>query len=380
MRLILKVFICFLVYVITLPTLKAQSGSGGFEQPIPGWEFGVQMGFGQYYGDISKKNFFQKFSGETRFSGQLIARRHFNERYGLGFSLQRSGLHSVKDNFLNGTAADLEYNGRVFELGIHGFLNMSNLFWGGNNNHRVNLYGTLALHYGDWKGTLRNSQTQNIIVENSSNNTGTKYKSGSMIIPVALGLKFALSDNLWLDFNSSIHTVLSDDLDYYADGFKHDILFFTHIGVAYHLGSGSGNKKPKPVRSGISTVGPVEVTEYDRYESKRSEKQETVQPTVIPVLDLEPVQKSKTFEFRVQVLAKREQVEHISRIFPNVVFDFPIVVNKHQGIYRYSTGSFSSFEAAENYANVMRNKGIHDAFVVAYQNDIRIPITPEMKN
>lgn len=379
MSLINRTIFLLLLFVLVLPELKSQSGGRVYESPIPAWEFGFQLGFGQYYGDISRKNFFQKFSGETSFSGQMIARRHFDERFGLGFSLHRSGLHSVKDNFLDGTAANLEYNGRIFEIGIHGFLNMSNLFWG-YNKRNLNLYATLGLHFGDWKGTLRDSQTQNIIVENNSNTAGATFKSGGMVVPVALGLKYALSDNLSLDFNSSIHTVLSDDLDYYADGFKQDILFFTHIGIAYQLGSGSKRIKPKPAQSGISPVGPVEVVEYDRFEVKKSDNPETGEPAVVPVLELESAQKSKTFEFRVQVLAKREQIGHISEIYPNVSFDYPVVENKHQGIYRYSTGSFSSFKAAQNYANIMRNRGIHDAFVVAYQHDVRIPITAEMKD
>ena len=304
MRLINRTLIFLLFFVLVIPELKSQSGGRIYESPIPSWEFGVQLGFGQYYGDISRKNFFQKFSGETGFSGQIIARRHFDERFGLGFSLHRSDLRSVKDDFLDGTAANLEYNGRIFEVGIHGFLNMSNLFWG-YNKRNLNLYATLGLHFGDWKGTLRDSQTQNIIVEHNSNTTGTTFKSGGMVVPVALGLKYALSDKLSLDFNNSIHTVLSDDLDYYADGFKQDILFFTHIGIAYQLGS--GRAKPKPVRSGISPVDPVEMTEYDRFASERTEKSETVEPAVVPVLELErhKNQRHLNFGFRFWPNANR---------------------------------------------------------------------------
>jgi hypothetical protein len=97
------------------------------------------------------------------------------------------------------------------------------------------------------------------------------------------------------------------------------------------------------------------------------------------VIEVEPAPQPKSFEFRVQILAKREKIEHISQIFPNVTFDYPIVVNNFQGIHRYSTGSFSSFNAAQAYANTMRSRGIHDAFVVAYRNDMRIPITAEMR-
>jgi hypothetical protein len=353
--------------------IKAQQRSV-YNYPIPGWEFGAQLGFGQYYGDISQRSYFQKFSGETRFSGQLFARRHFNERFGLGFSLHRSGLRSIKDNFSDGAVANLEYSGRIFEIGVHGYLNLSNLFWG-YQARRLNLYATLGLHYGDWKGTLTDSQTQNVIFEEGLNIAGLKFNSGGMVIPVTLGLKYAISNNLSLDFNGSIHTVLSDDLDYYADGFKQDILLFTHVGIAYHFGD--GRKTARPANIGKESTGPVEVIDYDRFEIKKEAK---VVPAVLPLIEMEPVSQTKTFEFRVQVLAKREKITHISQIFPNITFEYPIVVNNYQGIHRYSTGSFSSFNDAQAYANTMRNRGIHDAFVVAYRNDVRIPITAEMKD
>jgi len=354
--------------------IKAQQ-TNVFEYPAPGWELGAQLGFGQYYGDISQKSYFQKFSGETKFSVQLIARRHFDEQFGLGFSLHRSGLRAVKDNFSDGTPANLDYSGRIFEIGVHGYLNLSNLFWG-YKARRVNVYATLGLHYGDWKGILRDSQTQNIIFEEGLNIAGLTYKSGGMVVPATLGLKYLISRNLSLDFNGSIHTVLSDDLDYYADGFKQDILLFTHVGISYHFGG--GRTKARPIRIGQELAGPVEVIDYDRYEVK---KDEHVESAVLPVIEMEkaPAPQQKTFEFRVQVLAKREKIEHISRVFPNVNFDFPVVVNNYQGIHRYSTGSFSSFNDAQAYANKMCSRGIHDAFVVAYRNDVRIPITAEMK-
>ena len=371
------IIIISVIVLFAYSSLQAQNRNSRFEQATPGWEFGLQLGFGQYYGDISTKNYFQKFSGETRFSGQIIARRHFDERFGLGFSLHRSGLRSVKDNFSDGTVANLEYSGRIFEAGFHGYVNLSNLFWG-YSARRLNLYATLGLHYGDWKGVLRDSQTQTIIYEKGMIVPGVSYKSGGFVIPATLGLKYAVSENLSIDFNGSIHTVLSDDLDYYADGFKHDILLFTHVGLSYQFGTrfGTKRKSPKPMNISVDPDGPVEVIDYDRFDVK---KEVASEPKVLPVITVEAEQQIKEFEFRVQVLAKRESNVHISSVYPNVVFDYPVVINTHQGLHRYSSGSFSSFNAAQSYANLMRSRGIHDAFVVAYRNDVRIPITSEMK-
>ncbi len=93
----------------------------------------------------------------------------------------------------------------------------------------------LDLSFIDWNGVLTNTLTGNVVYENGSTVPGVSYKTNGVVIPTTLGLSYAITENLSLDFNGSIHTVLSDDVDFYADGFKNDILLFTHIGLSYHL-------------------------------------------------------------------------------------------------------------------------------------------------
>jgi hypothetical protein len=80
------------------------------------------------------------------------------------------------------------------------------------------------------------------------------------------------------------------------------------------------------------------------------------------------------------VYAKSSRVAIGERVYRNVQFDYPIVENTFNGLYRYSTGSFQSYAEAEAYAHKMQSRGIYDAFVVAYSNNERISITSEMKN
>jgi len=339
------------------------------------WELGLQLGFGQYYGDISDKNYFQKLSGESRFSGLLLARWHANDRYGIGFQLQSSGLYSRKDNYSNGTPLNLDFSSRVFEAGFHGYLNFSNLFWG-PSDRRLSVYGTLGLNYINWNSSLKNTLTGAVIYENGSDIPGISYKTSGVAIPVALGLSYAITDNLSIDFSGSIHTVLSDDLDFYADGFKNDVLLFTHIGLSYHLNP-YRTKRTRTPKSRLSDQ-PVDVLDYDNV----TKKEPLSLPAQLPVLSLETPDKvvvHKNFEFRVQIFAKSKPMPNLKAYFSGINFEYPIVENTQMGLYRYSTGSFQNFNEAARYAEQLRQRGIHDAFVVAYRNDQRISITSEMK-
>lgn len=339
------------------------------------WEFGLQLGFGQYYGDVSDKNYFQKLTGESKFSGALLARWHANDLYGIGMQLQRSGLYSRKDNFANGNPLNLEYSGRVFEFGVHGYLNFSNLFWG-PSDRRVSLYGTVGLSYINWNGVLRNTLNGNVVYENGSTIPGVSYKTNGIVIPATLGLSYAINDNLSLDFNGSIHTVLSDDVDFYADGFKNDILLFTHIGLSYHLNPNRNRRTRVP--QGRPLDQSVDVLDLEKVTTK-----EPIQkPAPLPVITLERPEKVvayKDFEFRVQIFAKSKPMPNIKAYFSRINFEYPIIENTQMGLYRYSTGSFQSFNEASRYAEQLRSRGIHDAFVVAYRNNQRISISSEMK-
>ncbi len=93
-----------------------------------------------------------------------------------------------------------------------------------------------------------------------------------------------------------------------------------------------------------------------------------------------PAKQIKTLVFRVQVFAS-------SKKMPNAQF----IINKHNiskqifeyhinTLYRYSVGAFRTFPEASTYCQIVKNKGIKDAFVVAYKNGIKIPIKEALKN
>lgn len=355
------------------------------------WQLGAFGGISQYFGDVSNKTAFQKFSGETKLSFGLLVRRHFNEIHGLGFTYTRNNVFSQKDNLSTGAAINLEYTGSINQFSIHTYLNFRNFFWG-YADRKVNLYGTLGLGYARWSGTLANYQTNTVVVDLNTAVAGN-FNTGGPVFPASIGIDFMVAPNIKLSIESTLTTVLSDDLDYYRDGYQYDFLTHTHIGINYFFGRNkSRTRRPKPAVSNThenrwEPAMPITVIDYENYPKRPEEVRPKVElpPLQLPEVKETPKETNKEtlspkgFEFRVQIYAKGSRVSSPSAIYRNITFEYPVVENYFNGIYRYSTGSFRTYGEAEAYARKLQSRGVYDAFVVAYNNNQRVSITSEMK-
>lgn len=338
------------------------------------WEFGANLGFTQYYGDVSNKTYFGKFTEEIRFGGNIFGRAIFNHLYGFGLGLGYYSLASEKDSLLKGNPLNYGYKGTNFQFGAHAYINLTNLFWGIRPEGRVfNLYSTAGLSYISWKGTLSNTLNNAVIVDDGTNALGLSFSSSSVVIPLTMGMGIQVSENLRLNLEGSIQTVMSDDLDFYKDGFKNDIILYSSVGLSYHF------RQVKKERARINRPMGPDLIEYE-FSQRRT--QPSSSDKNLPVLefsaDKSPAIKGQ-YEFRVQVIAMSKSRINMEAFARRFKIETPIIENTFSGLYRYSTGRFNSFSEAEAYSKVIRSKGIHDAFVVAYRANERIPITEEMK-
>lgn len=373
-----------LFLVLNTGMLEAQTNS----TELGSWEIAGFGGISQYYGDISNKNMLEKFSGETRLSFGFAARRHFNEFHGLGVSFNRANMFSAKDLLSTGLPFNLEFEGTVNLISLHSYLNFSNYFFG-PAERKINVYGTLGLAYARWNSVLRNSLTGAVVVD-FNNAAASDLQSQSAAVPATLGVSFSLSPNLRLNIENTFCTLYSDDIDYKRDNYPYDFLTFTHVGLSYVFGNigkpAARQKSPRissqPMRRS-EPVSPVTVIDYEVFKELPGERVRVE----LPPLNLPqeqriqpPVQQQPTgFEFRVQIYAKSNRVNNPSQIYRNIQFEYPIVENVFNGLYRYSTGSFSTYRQAEAYAHQLQARGIYDAFVVAYRGNERISITSAMK-
>ena len=352
-------------------------------------EFGGFGGVSQYYGDISEKNYFQKLSGETTPSFGFYGRFHFNGKHGLGLGFNRISHYSRKDTYSNGNPLNNDFTGHSNAFFLHSYLNMSNLFWG-VAERKAYIYGTLGLGYNSWQSTRRNTLTGNIIID-YTNAGANNLRSEAFYFPAALGVKFKISPALSLFIEGIFNTIISDDIDYYRDGYQYDILVQTHLGLSYRLplyasaprqAPSKNTETSQPRRS--TTMAPIYVIDYENFPVLPGEQVHQHQlPVLEPPKQMEVAiaqpQPSSDVEFRVQIYAASRKISNPQGLFRNIQFENPIIENVANGLYRYSTGSFRTYSEAEAYAKRLQSRGIHDAFVVAYRNNIRIPVANEMK-
>jgi len=79
--------------------------------------------------------------------------------------------------------------------------------------------------------------------------------------------------------------------------------------------------------------------------------------------------------YRVQVAATRKPISG-SVEFRNKGVDREVLVEQQQGYYKYTAGSFTDYPSARNYRDQLVNRvGIQGAFVVAYKDGRRVPIS-----
>ncbi|MCK5134304.1 MAG: hypothetical protein KAR19_00850 [Bacteroidales bacterium] len=79
--------------------------------------------------------------------------------------------------------------------------------------------------------------------------------------------------------------------------------------------------------------------------------------------------------FRVQVAANRRAFD-ARTYFRNAGVDQEVLVEQHDGLYKYTAGSFSSYDQAVAYKKrINRLSSVSGCFVVAYRDGKRIPVT-----
>jgi hypothetical protein len=77
--------------------------------------------------------------------------------------------------------------------------------------------------------------------------------------------------------------------------------------------------------------------------------------------------------FRVQ-LAATKRFRDANATFAQYRLSRPVLVEQHQGYYKYTAGSFQNYSQARAFKNNAVNRGVSGAFIIAYRNGQRIDI------
>lgn len=354
------------------------------------WAIQFQPGLSQFYGDASNHNYFQKFKGEFGLSADISVRKMLIPALGVGLNFGYAGLKSYKDQKTDGTKVDFHLNGNYFDANLFVYVNFNHLFAGYKPGRRFTAYGTAGLGWGFWNSSLMDGITGLTIKSGSKNGTYT-YKTNAFVVPLSLGMNWRITDRWSVNLGGTLRTVFNDDVDVWHDGFKYDQIFSTQLGVTYHIRSGWGRnaKKQKASRQSSCCNEKVEKSKpvipiygFDEMKPLSApagtvKHPQTVEPTSPPLKVKEAI--SPKFEFRVQIMAKTKPLPEASALQARYHLPYPVVETYQDGLYRYSVGSFQSYSVALAASKKIRSHGVFDAFVVAYRNGRRIPITTEMK-
>ncbi|MBC8320822.1 MAG: outer membrane beta-barrel protein [Bacteroidetes bacterium] len=383
-RSFIKIFFTFLITIIMLNSIGQTTlpANRGFAK---NWQVNYNLGFTQFYGDASNNGYFKKFSGEIAFATGATVRKYINPVFGLGLNLFYSGLKSHKEKSATGTPVNYELSGSYYDGNVNLLVDFTSLFWG-PSLRKLSVYGITGLGYASWNSELVDSISG--IIKHTGDPIDTdSYKKGGFVVPVGLGINYMLGDSWALNFEMNLRTVINDDVDVWRDGFKYDQPLYTSIGISYFINRKVKTEKvvskPQVVEKKMPKEKPVEpIPFYDyRMQSAIKKTSGSKEPGVI-IIDV-PVAKKVEIPsgviYRVQVLAKRNKLQSFNYLREkyNIVGD--IYENYQDGVYRYSTGSFATYNEALKHSYLMKDKGVYDAFVIAFRYDKRIVISSDMK-
>ena len=145
----------------------------------------------------------------------------------------------------------------------------------------------------------------------------------------------------------------------------------------------SGEKLPagKPVQTEKEEIKPPLVKEEKPVvkEEKpviRETRTATTGSSGIPERQRLPVQDG--IYYRVQ-LAATSRFSDANKAFAANNLSRPVLVERHNGLYKYTIGSFNTYDQANDFRNTVLSRGIRGAFVVAYRNGKRINVIDARK-
>jgi N-acetylmuramoyl-L-alanine amidase len=95
--------------------------------------------------------------------------------------------------------------------------------------------------------------------------------------------------------------------------------------------------------------------------SNESEKVKTINPVVKQAVD-----------YRVQFYTSPRQLPLSDSRFKGLD---ELSYYEHNGVYKYTSGSFATLDEATTHRKVVRSTGFSDAFVVAFHKDSRVSIS-----
>jgi hypothetical protein len=390
---------CYLVIIFLLiSSIFAFSQSKEFHKGLwNNWSVNINIGNSQYFGEVSG----DLFNNGTTWATGIWVNKRIVPALSIRGQLVYGKIKGRADEYSNGNPAYLSFNAKYLEGTLNGVLYINSLFAGYNPNRKIEFYG-----FGGFGLCNLQGETVDFKQGKTIRNFGYNYGKGingweiDGIGNAGMGVQFRLSQSFSLTTEISWRLLNTDELDGFKGGFKWDSYSYNSLGLTYNFGN-AGKIKKEPVYEPpiVKEVEPkeplvVEQPEPQKVEPKVEEKPESVKveeeklevkPELIKKeqskINVKPEQITIPVipaivhdEYRVQILASKKPV-NIEKFKKRFGMIQPVKEEYDYVWYRYTVGSFTDFEKANEEAKkIISQNMIYDAFVVMYSQGKRVGI------
>ena len=359
-------FVFLLVFVNVAIFAQSVANYGYADsQPDPGrkagnaslagtWEAGAMLGPDFFYGDLSSNKFLP--SRNISAAGGLFLMRQFTNVVGLKGQLLLGGLNGRKDGLEGSKPVNWNFKGTFIDFTINSVFNFSNLVSPYHDGRKVFVYGTVGIGVNAWNSILGKSVNG---VTGSPDQT--KGMQAAMVVPLGLGIQFAVTNKINAGAEYTVRTIFSDRVDQTVGGFKWDFVNLLAFTASYRFGVSKKN---------------INVQEYS-YSNPVTYQPRPTEPVAVPVA--EPPRQSQeipsasaVYNYVVQVCAFAKHDYTVAWVKKHYHLDMPVIKESENGLNRYIIGHYyKDLNIAKELCNRLRKQGIHDAWVIAYQNGVR---------
>lgn len=417
----LKKLLPIIILLVFATSANSQEGSYyEAEENYEGWNVALASGFSQFYGDVSQYGFFEKLNNESKLSWSLIIGKEITPWFTMRGQALGGRLKSYQDVFEDGRPANLFIDTKYFEIGANGRFSLDQLWLNYSDERRWQVYGVAGLSFAVWDALLLDQVTMTEIDPNADRN------HSALVFPLGLGFEYRIHEN-WHAFTEwSYRFVASEMVDLVQGGFTSDPILNVGIGVNYKFGAPTTTTSPRqrdteePEYGQRAKADPYERNSNDgpdimefspansctnvavnrnarqtfsgaddggtRTSTSTSDNSQGVD--VMMGQDQQPGNTNTArssrddffnegLTFSVQILAVSKPA-NISAWKQKYNIRRPVREHRQSGLYRYVAGSFDSYREAEVYADILQNKGVTDAFVVAFRDGQKVRLTSRM--
>ena len=192
------------------------------------WYFGAEGGGNVYFGDLKYWDYIPNIEyGELTYGYGLKFGKLLSPKF-----LIQSRLHFSKLSGTKRTPNLLRtFNTNTSEISLSLQMNLSQIFNSRPMLNKLSLWGEVGVGAARWQSLMYNTQSGDTL---ANLHWGSKEYKSSIMLPMALDIKYYFNKNIALNLYSALRFVNSDSLDAKAGGIKFDYYWYTGLGINYY--------------------------------------------------------------------------------------------------------------------------------------------------